>query len=248
MVSLAQRNGAACVASSYNEPLITTEWAVDIFRQANSAGFTCLYVSNGNATREALEYLRPYADGYKIDLKTMDNSSYRQLGAVRDHVLDGIRMAYDLGYWVEIVTLIIPGFNDSEKELQEAARFLHSISPDIPWHVTSFHPDYRMRDPDNTPAKTLIRAVEIGYQAGLRYVYAGNLPGKVGPYEDTRCPACQKTLIRRLGFVILEYALRGDGTCPSCDTRIPGIWPDNPEDVRLGSEMDLYFRVPRRPR
>jgi pyruvate formate lyase activating enzyme len=247
MVTLARRNRATCVASSYNEPLITTEWAVDIFSQAKTAGFTCLYISNGNATRAALEFLRPYAEGYKIDLKTMDDRRYRQLGAVRDHVLEGIRMAHELGFWVEIVTLIIPGFNDSESELREAARFIHSISPDIPWHVTAFHQDYKMTDPENTTARALVEAAELGYKAGLRYVYAGNLPGRVGPYEDTRCPACQMTLIRRLGFIILEYRLTGRGTCPSCDTRIAGIWPSSPQDVRKGTKADLYQRVPRRP-
>ena len=248
MVAMAQRNHAACVASSYNEPLITTEWAVDIFRAAKTAGLTCLFVSNGNATREALEFLRPFADGYKIDLKTMDDRRYRQLGTVRDHVLDGIRMAHELGFWVEIVTLIIPGFNDSADELREAARYLRSISADIPWHVTAFHQDYRMRDPDNTSARTLIKAAEIGYKAGLHYVYAGNLPGRVDAYEDTRCPHCQLTLIRRYGYVVLDYKLTAAGTCPGCATKIAGIWPAEPKDVHLGSTADLYSRSPRHPR
>jgi pyruvate formate lyase activating enzyme len=248
MVSMADRYHAACVASSYNEPLITSEWAVEIFQAAKTAGFTCLFISNGNATREALQFIRPFTEGYKIDLKTMDDRRYRQLGTVRDHVLNGIHMAHELGFWVEIVTLIIPGFNDSESELRDAARFIESVAADIPWHVTAFHQDYKMRDPDNTSARTLIRAAEIGYEAGLHYVYAGNLPGRVKDYEDTRCPNCQITLIRRYGYVVLDYQLTATGTCPRCTTKIAGIWSEDPQKVRLGSVADLYTRMPKRPR
>ncbi|MDQ4076521.1 MAG: AmmeMemoRadiSam system radical SAM enzyme, partial [Chloroflexota bacterium] len=245
LVELAKRNGAKCVASSYNEPLITSEWAMSIFKEAKAAGFTCMYISNGNATREVLEYIRPYTDGYKIDLKTMRDKPYRKLGAVLDHILDGIRMVHELDFWLEIVTLIIPGFNDSEEELRDAARFIKSVSPDIPWHVTAFHKDYKMRDPDNTNARTLIRAAEFGYEEGLRYVYAGNLPGQVGPYENTFCPTCHATLIERIGYVILDYHLTPDGACPHCNTPIPGIWPQSKQEVRLGTVADLFFRVPR---
>jgi pyruvate formate lyase activating enzyme len=245
LVQLARRNGAKCVASSYNEPLITSEWAMAILQQAKSAGFTCMFISNGNATRQALEYIRPYTDGYKIDLKTMNDKSYRKLGAVLQHVLDGVRMVHDLGFWLEIVTLIVPGFNDSEAELRDAAQFIKSISPDIPWHVTAFHKDYKMQDPDNTQAQTLIRAAEIGYAEGLRYVYAGNIPGQVGDYENTYCPTCHASLIERIGYVILDYQLTADATCPHCHTPIPGIWPQARDEVRLGTSHDLYFRVPR---
>jgi pyruvate formate lyase activating enzyme len=245
LVDLAQRNGAQCVASSYNEPLITSEWAMAVFREAKAAGFTCMYISNGNATRGVLEYIRPYTDGYKIDLKTMNDKSYRKLGAVLQHVLDGVRMVHELGFWLEIVTLIVPGFNDSEAELREAACFIRSVSPDIPWHVTAFHKDYRMQDPDNTDARTLIRAAEIGYEEGLRYVYAGNTPGQVGPYENTYCPTCDAALVERLGYVVLDYHLTPEGACPQCGTRIPGLWPRSKDKVRLGSALDLYVRRPR---
>jgi len=126
------RAGAAVVASSYNEPLITSEWAVGIFKLAQDAGMKCVYVSNGNATPEVLEYLRPYLVGYKIDLKTMQDKQYRRLGGVLDHVLDSIRLAHELGLWVEVVTLVIPGFNDSTEELMDTARFIRSVSTDIP--------------------------------------------------------------------------------------------------------------------
>jgi pyruvate formate lyase activating enzyme len=233
LVSYARRVGASVIASSYNEPLITSEWAVAIFRQAQEAGLKCVYVSNGNATPEVLDYLRPYIVGYKVDLKTMQDRHYRQLGGVLQHVQDAIRMAHDRGLWVEIVTLIVPGFNDSTEELMDAARFIRSVSPDIPWHVTAFHPDYKMTDPPPTSARTLLRAAEIGQEAGLRYVYAGNIPGRVGEYEHTLCPNCQTPLIERTSYVIHAYHLTPQGACPKCGTAIPGIWPDRPETVNL---------------
>src|SRR5512142_941428 len=133
LVNLAKRSGASVVVSSYNEPLITSEWAVDIFRQAQQAGLKCAYVSNGNATPEVLRYLRPYLAGYKIDLKSMQDRQYRRLGCVLNNVLDSIKMAHELGLWVEVVTLVIPGFNDSSGELWDAAHYLASVSADIPW-------------------------------------------------------------------------------------------------------------------
>jgi pyruvate formate lyase activating enzyme len=233
LVDLARRSGVRVLASSYNEPLITSEWSAAIFREARQAGFECVYVSNGNATPEVLEYLRPYLIGYKVDLKTMQDRHYRQLGGVLQHVLDTIRLAFKLGLWVEVVTLIVPGFNDSPKELMDAARFIASVSPDIPWHVTAFHPDYKKTDPLPTSLRTLLQAAEIGEEAGLRYVYAGNIPGYVGAYENTRCPNCQATLIKRFGYVIESYRITGQGTCPDCGTQIAGIWPQNQQDVRL---------------
>ena len=224
LVSLAQQQRARCVASSYNEPLITSEWAVDIFRQARAAGLATLVVSNGNATPEALDYLRPYTDAYKIDLKTLSAAGYRQLGAVLDRVLDGIRMVYQRGFWLEVVTLVVPGFNDSQAELRAIAQFLAELSPDIPWHVTAFHCDYRMRAAADTSPRALIQAAEAGYSAGLRYVYAGNRPGQVGEYEHTFCPTCHARLIARFGFRVLANALTDQGACPRCQTPIPGIW------------------------
>ncbi len=234
MVAYALNSGARVIASSYNEPLITSEWAVDVFRLAQQAGLKCVYISNGNATPEALKYLRPYLVGYKIDLKTMQDRQYRKLGGVLAHVLDSIRMAYEAGLWVEIVTLIIPGFNDSNEELMEAARYIASVSVDIPWHVTAFHPDYKMLDPSPTSARVLLRAAEIGQEAGLRYVYAGNLPGRVAEYEHTFCPNCQTRLIERYSYIIQDYRITAQGTCPQCGTHIPGVWSDRPETVRLG--------------
>ncbi len=233
IVDLALRSGASVIASSYNEPLITSEWAVSIFRPAVQAGLKCVYISNGNATPEALDYLRPYLTAYKIDLKTMQERRYRQLGGVLQQVLDSIQRAYDLGLWVEIVTLVVPGFNDSTDELMDAARYIASVSRDIPWHVTAFHPNYKMTDPEPTSIRTLLRAAEIGQEAGLNFVFAGNIPGRVGEYESTYCPQCHATLIKRFSYVIQDYSITAEGTCPKCGTCIPGVWTDHPELVRL---------------
>jgi len=224
LVRLAQRQGAAMVASSYNEPLITAEWAVDVFREAKAAGFHTAFVSNGNATPEALDYIRPWTDCYKIDLKAMDDRRYRQLGGVLQHVLDAIRMVHERGFWLEVVTLVVPGFNDDDDQLQRAAAYLASVSPEIPWHVTAFHKDYRMTDSDDATPATLLRACTIGAAAGLKFVYAGNLPGRLDRWENTYCPDCGELLIERSGFSIRRQAIGRDGRCPSCSRAIPGVW------------------------
>jgi pyruvate formate lyase activating enzyme len=224
LVAMARAYGASMVGSSYNEPLITAEWAVEVFKQAKPEGFRTAFISNGNATPQVLDYLRPWTDCYKIDLKTMSDRNYRQLGGVVDNILETVRMVHERGFWEEIVTLVIPGFNDSEDELRRAAEFIASISPDIPWHVTAFHQDYHMRDKANTTAAQLIRACEIGRESGLRYIYAGNLPGRVGRWEHTWCPTCDQLLVERYGYLIRRMMVRPNGECPSCRTTIPGIW------------------------
>ena len=234
MVEFARRSGATIIASSYNEPLITSEWSVGIFREAIKSGLRCVYISNGNATPEVLDYLKPYLSAYKIDLKTMQDKKYRQLGGVLENVLNSIQEAHRLGLWVEVVTLVVPGFNDSTEELMEAAHFLRSVSADIPWHVTAFHPDYKMVDPPSTSVKTLVRAAEIGLEAGLNFVYAGNLPGHVGEYENTYCPNCRALLIERYGYTIQQYHLTSQGSCPKCQMAVPGVWTEKPDGVRLG--------------
>jgi len=233
LVEFAQSTNASTVVSSYNEPLITSEWALDVFKAAKANGLMCAYVSNGNNTPEVMKYISPYLDAYKVDLKCMSDKNYRKLGGVLQHTLDGIQRAREAGLWVEVVTLVIPGFNDSNEELWEAARFLAGLSVDIPWHVTAFHKDYKMTDPDNTDAKTLIRAAEIGREAGLKFVYAGNLQGTVGEYENTFCPSCSHPLVKRSGYVIHEYHITGHGKCPKCGETIPGLWPKDPSKVGL---------------
>jgi pyruvate formate lyase activating enzyme len=212
------------VGSSYNEPLITAEWAIDVFKHARPEGFRTALISNGNATAQVLDYLRPWTDCYKIDLKSMSDRNYRQLGGVVENILETVKMVHDRGFWEEIVTLVIPGFNDSEDEIKRAADFIASVSPDIPWHVTAFHQDYRMTENANTTAEQLIRACEVGREAGLRYIYAGNLPGRVGRWENTYCPSCDELLVERYGYVIRKMRVTSQGKCPSCATGIPGIW------------------------
>lgn len=245
LVEIGKEQKARVFASSYNEPLITSEWAVEIFKQAREAGFVCAYVSNGNATREVLEYIKPYVSAYKVDLKSMRDKNYRQLGAPLQHILDGIKMVHEMGFWLEIVTLVIPGFNDSEQELRDAAQFLAALSPDIPWHVTAFHQDYKMLDKDNTSIRDLLRACEIGREAGLNYVYAGNLPGRVAEWENTACPQCHELLIERYGYLISGYYLTEKGSCPKCDTVIPGMWHTKRSDVRTGDARAWAARRPR---
>lgn len=224
LVAMAKASGASLVGSSYNEPLITAEWAVDVFKHARPAGFRTAFISNGNATPQVLDYLRPWTDCYKIDLKSMNDKNYRQLGGVVDNILDTVKMVHDRGFWEEIVTLVIPGFNDSEDELKRAADFIAGVSPDIPWHLTAFHQDYQMTENANTTAEQLIRACEIGREAGLRFIYAGNLPGRVGRWENTYCPACEELLVERHGYLIRQMRVTPLGRCPSCAAQIPGIW------------------------
>ncbi|MBX2991798.1 MAG: AmmeMemoRadiSam system radical SAM enzyme [Bacteroidetes bacterium] len=223
IVAIALDRHIPVLTSTYNEPLITSEWAVEIFKLAKKYNIKCSYVSNGNGTPEVLDYIRPHVDLYKIDLKSFRQKNYRQLGGKLENVLFTIQRLNELGIWLEVVTLVIPGFNDSDDELNDIARFLASVSPEIPWHVTAFHQDYRMTDPDNTPAGTLIRAADIGYNAGLHFVYAGNLPGMLGKYENTRCPSCREVLIERHGFTVVKNGLV-DGECPKCRHIIPGVW------------------------
>ena len=247
LVHTGRQSGARLVVSSYNEPLITAEWAVAVFQQAKEAGLACAFVSNGNATHEVLDFLRPWIVAYKIDLKGFDDKSYRTLGGTLEHVTNGIRMVHERGLWLEVVTLVVPGFNDSEAELRRIAQFLAGISRDIPWHVTAFHQDYKMTDPPNTAAAQLIRAAEIGTEEGLRFIYAGNLPGRVGPWENTYCPNCREKLIDRYGYLVREYRLTPEGKCPGCGTVIPGIWPaTGAAEVQIGQCMtDYYSRLPR---
>jgi len=224
LVQDALAQGAKVLVSTYNEPLITSEWAVAVFRAAREAGLLTAFVSNGNGTPQVLEYLRPWIDLYKVDLKSFDDHHYRQLGGRLQPILDTIRRLHGMGIWLEIVTLLIPGFNDGNNELRQLTEFLSSISPDIPWHVTAFHQDYKMTSPEDTRAEDLLRAAAIGREAGLRYVYAGNLPGRVGDLEDTHCHQCGETLIRRFGYRIEKYRLTPEGNCPACHAAFPGRW------------------------
>jgi pyruvate formate lyase activating enzyme len=245
LVQAAEDAGAELVVSSYNEPLITAEWAVSVFQKAKERGLLCAFVSNGNATREALDHLYPWTAAYKIDLKSFNDRQYRTLGCTLQQVQETIRMVYERGIWLEVLTLLVPGFNDSEEELRALARFVAGVSPDVPWHVTAFHQDYRMTDPRNTTPQDLVRACEIGSAEGLRFVYAGNQPGRVGGWENTRCPGCHRTVIERQGYLVLSYRLTADGACPGCGRSIPGLWAE-PDRVRTSARSG--YREDRQPR
>jgi pyruvate formate lyase activating enzyme len=224
IVAAAQRRHAAAIVSSYNEPMITAEWAVEVFRAGRPHGFRTGFVSNGNGTPEVLDYIRPWTDAIKVDLKAIDERAYRSLGGQLRNVLDSIRWAVERGFWVEIVTLLVPGFNDEGAAVRRTADAIVEISPAIPWHVTAFHQDYRMTDARNTRADDLVQACETGREAGLRFVYAGNMPGRVGPWEHTWCPDCGELLIERFGYNIRKQRVAAGGGCPACGHRIPGVW------------------------
>lgn len=223
IVDLALRRGARVVTSTYNEPLITSEWAVEIFREAKKAGLVTSYVSNGNGTPEVLDYIAPWVDLYKIDLKSFDPKNYRHLGGRLEPVLETIRGVHERGIWLEVLTLVVPGFNSSDAELTQIAEFLAGISVDIPWHITAFHRDYKMTGNPDTSVADLERAWEIGRRTGLRYVYPGNIPGAFGDREGTHCPGCNREVIGRIGFRVTHNDLR-EGACPDCGTPIPGRW------------------------
>ncbi|MGC8595639.1 MAG: AmmeMemoRadiSam system radical SAM enzyme [Candidatus Kryptoniota bacterium] len=223
IVEYALKLDSPVIVSTYNEPLITSEWSVEIFNLAKKYGIRGAYVSNGNATRETLEYIRPYVDFYKVDLKGYDDKRYRQLGGKLETVLNTISTLHEMGFWIEIVTLLVPGFNDAEEEIQGLTNFIASVSRDIPWHITAFHQDYKMEDHENTDSRALLRAAEIGKRSGLNFIYAGNIPGMVGKWENTYCPSCGTLLIERRGFSVLRNNIV-NGLCHKCGKKIPGVW------------------------
>jgi pyruvate formate lyase activating enzyme len=224
LVRDALRQGADIVVSTYNEPLITLEWAVAVFEEAREHGLVTGFVSNGNGTPRALEYLRPHIDLYKVDLKSFDDKHYRELGGRLQPILDTISWLHRSGVWLEIVTLLVPGFNDSEPEIRALTEFIAGVSVTIPWHVTAFHQDYHMLDSGNTTPEMLQRAARIGRAAGLRYVYAGNIPGRVGDLEHTHCHSCGERLVTRYGYLIQDYRVTSGGACPRCAASVPGRW------------------------
>ena len=221
LVAQAKSAGAPIIAYTYTEPTVFFELAYETARLAAREGIRHVFVSNGYLTEEAAREIAPYLHGINIDLKSFSDEFYRRhCGATLQPVLDTIERMVGLGVWVEVTTLVIPGWNDSSRELAWLAEFLSGVSPNIPWHISRFIPAWRVTDRPPTPVSTLRRARRIGLEAGLKYVYLGNVPGEG---EDTHCPSCGETLIRRHGFYILQNRLR-EGRCPSCGTEIPGVW------------------------
>ncbi len=222
VVEAAQRSNCHSISYTYVEPTIFYEFAFDTAKLARAAGLKNIFVSNGYTGPEATRELAPYLDANNIDLKGFTDKFYKEVcGAKLQPVLDTIRLMKELGVWVEVTTLIIPGWNDSEGELRDIARFIKSLSADIPWHVTRFWPTYMMTDRPSTPHHTLVRAREIGLAEGLRYVYVGNIPGDTG--ENTLCPTCGKLVIERAGFTVKQQHMTG-GSCNHCKTPIAGIF------------------------
>jgi pyruvate formate lyase activating enzyme len=224
IVRIAVDHDAPVVTSTYNEPLITAEWAAEVFDLARDAGLLTSFVSNGNATPEVLDFLAPRLDLMKVDLKSFRQARYRELGGVLAHVLSTIEGVLARGLWLEVVTLVVPDFNDSDTELREIATFLARLNPDLPWHVTAFHPDYKMADRKSTPVATLERAAAIGREAGLHHVYPGNIAGRLGDQENTRCPGCDALLIPRTGYRVGPVRVGPDGLCPDCGRRLAGLF------------------------
>jgi len=221
VVSDARSYGCASISYTYTEPTIYFEYAYDAAQLAAERGIKNVFVTNGYITPEALETISPVLHAANIDLKGFSEEFYRKVcGAKLQPVLDAIKLYKKLGIWIEITTLVIPGHNDSEAELRRIAEFIRSVGPEIPWHVSRFHPTYKLLDYPMTPVATLQRARAIGIEAGLRYVYEGNVPG-VG--EDTICWNCKKTIIRRIGFAVQENRVR-KGTCGYCNAAIDGVW------------------------
>lgn len=240
IIQRALEKGCEGVTSTYNEPFISTEWAVEVFKLAREAGLVTSYVSNGHATPEALEYLMPWLDYINVDLKSFDPATYARLGGKLEAVKETLTTLAASKVWVEVVTLVVPGLNDSNEELRSMARFLADLSPDIPWHVTAFHSDYKMRDTPSTPAQSLMRAYRIARRAGLSYAYPGNMPGQFDNLESTLCPSCGTVCIERVGFLIrANHLAETKGMCPGCGRQIPGIW-DPPLSPQSGSRLSRW--------
>jgi pyruvate formate lyase activating enzyme len=221
VVTQAQRARCATISYTYTEPTIFMEYALEVAKKAHEVGIKNVFVSNGYMTKEALETIGPYLDAANIDLKAYSNDFYsQQCGAQLKPVLKTIENMKRRGIWLEVTTLLIPGLNDRPEELQQLAGFLAGLDPGIPWHLSRFHPTYLLTERPATPVATLHRAREIGYEAGLHYVYTGNVPGDDG--ENTYCYQCQELLIERFGFSMQRRALK-DGTCLKCGTSLEGV-------------------------
>jgi pyruvate formate lyase activating enzyme len=221
VVDAAELMKCGSISYTYTEPTIFFEFAFECAKLARARGIKNIFVSNGYSSPEATRLIAPYLDGNNIDLKGNDDFYRKICGARLEPVKETIRLMKQLGVWIEITTLIIPDHNDSEKDLRDIAGFIKSVDVSVPWHVTQFYPTYKLTDEPRTPAAKLNKAREIGFEAGLKYIYVGNIPGKGG--EDTCCPNCKELLIERFGFTVTVNRVR-DGKCFKCGRDIEGIW------------------------
>ncbi len=224
-VALALENNCDSIAYTYNEPIVFFEYTYDTAKLAHAKGLKNIYVTSGYETHKALDLLEPYIDGMNIDIKSFSDSFYKKIcGAKLKPVLECIKYAYSKGIWIEITTLLIPDKNDSNEEIREIARFIASLDTSIPWHLSAFHPMYKMLDVPRTPLSTLLRAYSIAKEEGLKYVYVGNIDNE--EHESTYCPRCKVQLIKRSGRIgqYVQNRLGKNGTCPECNYLIRGVW------------------------
>lgn len=220
----ARKEGCATIAYTYTEPTIFMEYALDVARAAKELGIANIFVTNGYMSREALEEAAPLVGAANVDLKSFSDRFYReQCGARLKPVLSTLEGMKRKGIWLEVTTLVIPGLNDGEAELKELARFIAGLGPETPWHVSRFYPTYLLTDRGPTPVETVRKARRIGLEAGLHYVYTGNLPGDSG--ENTYCRSCGAVLISRTGYSVRMEKLR-EGACADCGTVLPGVGLD----------------------
>jgi pyruvate formate lyase activating enzyme len=221
VVVAAVQSGCESISYTYTEPTIFFEFAYDCARLAHEKGIKNVFVSNGYTGPEAVRLIAPYLDANNIDLKGGDTFYKEICGARVGPVKETIRLMKELGVWVEVTTLVIPGHNDSDADLTDIAEFIVSVDPGIPWHVSQFYPTYKLVDRPRTPVETLRKARNIGFRAGLKYVYEGNVPGEGG--ENTYCPSCRNILIKRFGYSILENHII-NGRCATCASVLDGVW------------------------
>jgi len=222
IVSLAQENRCRSISYTYTEPTIYFEYAYETSAVARQEGIKNIFVTNGYMTEDALRTIQPYLNAANVDLKSYQENFYREIcGARLEPVLENLRLMRQMGIWVEITTLIIPTLNDSDREFEQIARFILSLGPEVPWHISAFYPTYKLTNLPRTPASSLHRAREIGMKAGLRYVYCGNIPGEEG--EDTFCPHCGRRVIERVGFRVVKNDVL-NGECRYCHSKIDGVW------------------------
>lgn len=223
LVEEATTAGCSAVCAAYNEPMIAAEWVYAVFAVARGRRLSTVIVSDGNTTPEALAYLRPVTDVYRVDLKGFTEEQYTQLGGRLATVVDAIGTARRLGYWVEVVTLVVPGLNDDVQGLRGLARTLVDIDPSIPWHLNAFQPRYRWRDRLPPSPGLLVTVAGSAYAKGLRHVYVGNVSDRISAFEHTRCPECHAVLVTRESYQALDVRLQGD-RCPDCGTTVGGVW------------------------
>ncbi len=221
IVRAARAQGCRSISYTYTEPTIFFEYAYDTAHLARNAGLANVFVTNGYMTAEALRTIQPFLDAANVDLKSFRDETYKKIcGARIQPVLDSIRLMHELGIWVEVTTLVVPDLNDGDQELGDIARFIASVSPEVPWHISRFHPDYEYDQAPATPLETLRRACLLGKKAGLKYIYIGNVGGES---ENTDCLQCSKVLLRRSGFSIKENKVR-EGKCSFCGAPVAGVF------------------------